>query len=40
MEQEQYLSIEEIQAAENSFDDTHDSDFTTFFFDLLAEQRY
>ena len=40
MEQEQNLVNEEPSTSENSFDDAHDSDFTTFFFELLAEQRY
>lgn len=40
MEQEQNPITEETTVAESPVYDSHDSDFTTFFFELLAEQRY
>ncbi len=40
MESEAYQANEETAAEERPQQAAKDSDFTVFFFDLLAEQRY
>ena len=39
MEPEKYHESEEA-AAEDAAEETQENDFSTFFFELLAEQRY